>query len=132
MKIAIVSDDMKTISMHFGRAKHYLVVTVENGKIFAQDSRLKMSNNNLFGEQQGHAPETHDTDSQSEIKIAKMAAPIIDCDVLLARGMDRTAYTCLQIRSIQVIITAIRNVQAAVDAYLAGDIINHLERLHEQ
>ena len=33
MKIAAVTDDGKTISAHFGRARYYVVVTVEDGKV---------------------------------------------------------------------------------------------------
>jgi predicted Fe-Mo cluster-binding NifX family protein len=41
MKIAVITDDMKTISAHFGRAQYYLVFTVENGKIIAPESHPK-------------------------------------------------------------------------------------------
>ena len=30
MKIAIITDDGKTISQHFGRANYYAVVTIDN------------------------------------------------------------------------------------------------------
>jgi predicted Fe-Mo cluster-binding NifX family protein len=33
MKIAAITDDGRTISQHFGRASHYMVVTIEDGKI---------------------------------------------------------------------------------------------------
>ena len=33
MKIAVITDDGKAISQHFGRAQYYLVATVENGQI---------------------------------------------------------------------------------------------------
>ena len=38
MKIAIVSDDHKTISMHFGRAEFYEVYTIEAGKVTAHET----------------------------------------------------------------------------------------------
>ncbi len=132
MKIAVITDDLKTINADFRRAQSYLVFTVGNGKITGQESRPKVNDSHFLGKEHGHArTEPEDTDSQSEAKITKMAAPIIDCDVLLARGMDRAAYAGLQIRSIRPVITVIRDVQVAVDAYLAGDIIDHPERLRE-
>jgi predicted Fe-Mo cluster-binding NifX family protein len=42
MKIAAVSDDGTTISAHFGRAPFYVVVTVEDGRIVARETRDKM------------------------------------------------------------------------------------------
>lgn len=37
IKIAAVSDDGQTISQHFGRAKYYTVLTIENGQIIARE-----------------------------------------------------------------------------------------------
>ena len=42
MKIAFITDDGKTISQHFGRASHYLVVEVEDGVIQHQEMREKL------------------------------------------------------------------------------------------
>ena len=81
-------------------------------------------------EQGGTASEPKYTDQLLTIKHANMMGTIINCDVLLARGMDRSAYEGLKIRSIQPIITDIQDVLAAVNAYLAGDIIDHPDRLH--
>ncbi|MEI7849423.1 MAG: NifB/NifX family molybdenum-iron cluster-binding protein [Chloroflexota bacterium] len=130
MKIALVTDDMKTISMHFGQAKYYLVFTIKNGKVIAQCSHQKLSYNDLFCQQQDHTHELHDLDAQSEINITKLVESIIDCDVLLTRGMDRALYDGMQIRCIQPIITNVQNVQEALDAYLAGEIIDHSEFLY--
>lgn len=130
MKIAIVTDDMRTISKYFGQAKYYLVFTIKNGKIIAQGSHKKMSDNVLFCQQQDLTRELHDSDAQSEMYITKIVESIIDCDVLLTRGMDRDLYDGMQIRCIQPIITNIQNVQEALDAYLAGDIIDHSEFLY--
>jgi hypothetical protein len=30
--IAVISDDGRTVSQHFGRARYYVVLTVENGQ----------------------------------------------------------------------------------------------------
>ena len=131
MKIAVITDDMKTISAHFGRAQHYLVFTAENGKITGKESRPKANHNHFVSHEQGHGQaEPHGTDPQSEVKHASMMETIIDCDVLLAGGMGRGAYDSLRLRSIQPVITDIQDAQEAVEAYLAGEIIDHPERLH--
>ena len=131
MKIAVITDDMKTISAHFGRAQYYLVFTVENGKISAQESRPKANHNHFASQEQEHAhTEPHGTDAQSEVKHTSMIEPIIDCEVLLAGGMGQGAYTSLILRSIQPYITDIQDAQTAVIAYLDGSMIDHTERLH--
>jgi hypothetical protein len=55
---------------------------------------------------------------------------IMDCGVLLARGMGRGAYDGLKLRSILPIVTDIQDARAAVEAYLSGNLIDHPERLH--
>jgi predicted Fe-Mo cluster-binding NifX family protein len=131
MKIAVVTDDMKTISAHFGRAQHYLVFTMENGIITAQEARFKAHHSHFVSQQHSHEhAEPHGSDPQSEVKHASMMETIIDCDVLLAGGMGRSAYDDLKLRSIQPVITDIQDAQEAVEAYLAGEIIDHPERLH--
>ena len=52
MKIAVVTNDGKTISQHFGRAIYYMVVTVENGKIINHEMREKA--NHAHFQTEGH------------------------------------------------------------------------------
>jgi predicted Fe-Mo cluster-binding NifX family protein len=132
MKIAVVSDDAKTVSPHFGRAQYYLVYTVENGKITGQETRAKPGykrNGNKPHENHGKC----DSDSNSrhaEARHVDMMGAIMDCDVMLTRGMGKRAYEDLKIRSIQPIITDICEVQPALEAYLDETLIDHLELLH--
>jgi len=105
MKIAAVSEDGVTISQHFGRAPFYIVVTIEKNTIVSREKRDKM----------GHA---------------RMAAAISDCEVLLARGMGAGAYESMRQANIQPIITDIANIDEAIQAYLAGALTDHPEKLH--
>ena len=132
MKIAVVSDDTKTISAHFGRAQYYLVYTVENGKITGQETRTKPGHKHTEDKpHENHENCNEDSHSHhSEASHANMMDVIMDCDVLLARGMGKGAYEGLKVRSIQPIITDIPEIQPAVEAYLNGNLIDHLELLH--
>ena len=66
MKIALVTEDGQTISQHFGRAAHYLVVTIEDGKIIGRQLRDKLGHTHFANtphvEQPGERPE-HDVES---------------------------------------------------------------------
>ena len=42
MKIAVITDDGLTISQHLGRAKHYMVVSIENDAITSHELRSKI------------------------------------------------------------------------------------------
>ena len=135
MKIAAVSEDGTTISQHFGRAPFYVVITIENGKIVAQEKRDKLGHANFANEP--HAHEAHGADAKghgfdaaSQSKHQRMASAITDCEVLLARGMGAGAYESLRSANIRPMITDIPNIDEAARAYLDGSLVDHTERLH--
>lgn len=134
MKIAVVTDDEKNVSTHFGRAQYYVVLTVENGKITGQETRSRDSLCQCGGDQPGHHHgehgQAHGTDSQSEQRHNKMAGAILDCEILLARGMGQGAHNSLMANNIKPVLTDIPSIQGAVDAYLAGTLIENMSRLH--
>jgi predicted Fe-Mo cluster-binding NifX family protein len=126
MKIAIVSDDHQTISAHFGRAQFYEIFTIDAGKVIARETLVR-SNPQIIAVGEGHEPEGehhHHHDHNA------MMTPISDCQVLLAGGIGMGAHLSLKEHGIQPILTDIHEIQAAVDAYLAGMLVDHTERLH--
>jgi predicted Fe-Mo cluster-binding NifX family protein len=135
MKIAAVSDDGVTISQHFGRAPYYVVITIESGKIIAQEKRDKLGHSHFAGEphaHEAHGPGSkgHGFNAASQSKHQRMASAIADCEVLLARGMGAGAYESLRQSGIRPFFTDIPTIGAAVQAYLEGRLVDHTERLH--
>jgi predicted DNA-binding protein (UPF0251 family)/predicted Fe-Mo cluster-binding NifX family protein len=131
-KIAVISDDGKTISQHFGRAPYYVVVTLEGNKIVSREQRAKAGHHS-FGEQADEHPAPgvpHGFDAGSQAKHAVMAQPIGDCKVLLAGGMGRGAYESLRSAGIESIITDIADIDSAVGLYNQGKLPNLMGRLH--
>ena len=45
MKVAVVTDDNRTISPHFGRAQYFLVYEIQDGKVMSKETREKSSHN---------------------------------------------------------------------------------------
>jgi len=134
MKIAIVTDDGKSISQHFGRAPYYLVVTVEDGNIVSQEMRNKAGHNQFQAEgNEHHHEETggqHGYGPSADHKHGRMAETITDCEALLCRGMGRGAYESMQARKIRPVVTDIADIDEAVQAYINGQIVDHVEKLH--
>ena len=131
MKIAAVSDDGKSISMHFGRAQLYVVVSVEDGRVVDREVRPKAGHHTFGDEARGeHHGQGHGFDAASQHRHAQMASSIADCQVLLAGGMGWGAFDSLTTYGIQPIITDIRDIDQAVQAYLEGTLRNLTERLH--
>ncbi len=134
MKIAAVSDDGVTISQHFGRAPFYIVLTVKDDKIISREKRDKICHTHFAGEPHaghgGPAIAGHGFEPESQKRHASMAETIADCDVLLARGMGAGAYESLWHVGVRPLVTDVADISEAVNAYLAGALTDHVEKLH--
>lgn len=132
MNIAVVTDDQRTISQHFGRAHYYLVFTVEDGQIVNRELRPKA------GHDQFQHEEHHDHDHEhghghgqhSQDKHSRMMANIGDCQVLLAGGMGMGAHASLQAIGVRPLLTNVFQIDAAIEAYLAGKLLDEPKLLH--
>ena len=134
MKIAVITDDEKTISQHFGRAAYYMVLTIEAGKITQRELRGKLGHAQLGGghehaAQEAHGP-GHGLDPASHDRHASMAEAIADCQSVVCGGMGRGAYESLRRLNIQPIVTDLRDIEAAGQAYIDGSLVDHTEKLH--
>jgi predicted Fe-Mo cluster-binding NifX family protein len=143
LKIAAVTDDGKTISAHFGRARAYLVCTAEGGRVVAEELRDKAGHHTFaasgehghdhghdHGHRHGEHAGGHGTGPGAAARHAAMTEPIRDCAVVLARGMGRGAFLALEQAGLEPFITTEASIADAVRAYLAGELVNHTERLH--
>jgi predicted Fe-Mo cluster-binding NifX family protein len=134
LRIAAVTEDGKNISQHFGRAPNYLVLTVAEGQVVSRELRQKPGHTHFAGEH--HAESTHGQtgghgfDPAAKDRHARMAAVIADCQFVLARGMGAGAYQSMAQAGIRPILTDLADIDEAVQAVIAGDIVDHTERLH--
>lgn len=134
MKIAAVSEDGVTISVHFGRAPLYVVLTIEDGKIIAREQRDKMGHAQFTDEPHdeayGAGPRGHGFDPAAQSRHARMITAIADCQILLTRGMGVGAYESVKRAGIRPIITDVADIETAALAAARGELIDHVERLH--
>ncbi len=132
MKIAVITDDGKLISRHFGRAAYYLVCTIENGKITEKEMRDKMGHTHLSKQTHTDNQSTsgHGMDPVSHDKHVSMADVISDCTALLCGGMGMGAYESMRSLNINPIVTDLSDIDEAVQAYIDGSLIDHRELLH--
>lgn len=139
MKIAVVTEDGKTISAHFGRAPCYMIVTVENGTIVAHEMRQKPAHGQFASpggglgcqsRQNASDERGHGFGAQAQSRHIQMIEPISDCEALICRGMGQGAYQNLKSRGIRPVLTDLLTIDEAVLAYVEGRIVDHPEWLH--
>jgi len=130
MKVACVTDDGVTISPHFGRARYYAVVTVEDGAITAREMRDKTGVRSIHHPMVVEDDDRHGTSPASHEKHVSLAEIIGDCEALLSRGMGYGAYESMQQLGIRPIVTDVADIDTAVLAYASGQLQDHPETLH--
>ena len=124
MKIAIASDDKKTISSHFGKTKGFVIFEVENEKIKNQEYRP----NTFTGHARGLEHDDHEIDRHTPILNA-----LKDCKAVITHGMGKRIYDDLKEIGIDVFITDETDVETAFELYVSGKLIDKLDMkcLHE-
>jgi len=115
MKIAVASDNQKTISEHFGRACGFMVFEIQNDAIISQEYR------DNIGKSTG---ECHSCDHETMINNIK------DCDVVISYGMGQRIYADLLKHNILAIVTDERTVTDAVHQFIKNKLKNRTDKLH--
>ena len=134
MKIAVVTNNGNVVSQHFGRAKYYAVYTVEEGKIVNKELRERNAihhHSHDHSHNHDHNHDHHGDETEHQRKHDAMAQEINDCQVLIAGGMGRSAYSRFFMHGLNVVLTDETNVEDAVKRYIAGNLPNlYAQRTH--
>lgn len=119
IKIAIPTDDGETINRHFGQARSFKVITLENNRLISSELREKASHQH--GDH-SHADGVHPGQ--------QMVESISDCSVLIAGGMGTPAYERATTAGLRVIMTGLSSIDEAVQSYAAGTLENNSNLVH--
>jgi predicted Fe-Mo cluster-binding NifX family protein len=131
VKIAVITDDGKTISKHFGRARYYQVVSIEEGKVKNRELREKIGHGQFSSTGvEEHDHEHHGSDEAAHGKHSLMAQAITDCEAVICGGMGLGAYDSLRRLNIRPYVTDKVEIDSAVQAYIDGELADHTELLH--
>jgi predicted Fe-Mo cluster-binding NifX family protein len=117
MKVAVVSDDQKTIAAHFGRAQGFIIYTVENNNVTSRDWMPNTFTAHMHGQSHGEHVHGH--------------GPVLNalsaCDTVISGGMGRRAYVDLTDSGRQVFITSEVDAEKAVNLLLSGQLTDSPE-----
>lgn len=131
MKIAVLTDDGKTISRHFGRAHFYLVFNIEDGKITDKEMRDKIGHRHFADQPHTDQPGMpHGMDDASHQKHVSMTEAIADCEVVIGGGMGMGAFRSMQSLGIKPVLTDLDDIETAVQSYLDGTLVERSDLAH--
>lgn len=130
MKVAVVTDDGKTISQHFGTAETYIVYEIQDSKIRQKETRPKAHLSMGAMQHQDEDPTRHHLNPQMKSLHRQMLSNLGDCQALIARSMGRPMYEAIRRSGIKPFLTDRLLADDAVQAYTRGILDNHAENIH--
>jgi len=119
VKIAIASDEGRTISSHFGQTRGFVVFDIEDKEVKNREYRL----NTFTGHARGLEGADHGIDRHGPILSA-----LSDCKAVISHGMGRRIYDDLKGAGIEAWVTDETVVQKAIELYLTGELVDRPER----
>ncbi len=133
-KIAFPTANGETITPHFGRAKYFLVVEIQGKKVVSKQLRENRSHEGMpehhgheHNHEHGHHHEHHhehdpEKEKQQHAAHGKLMGLLDDVDIIFAAQMGPRAYDDFTARGYTVILTDIRSIDQALEAYLDGKL----------
>lgn len=130
MKIAIASDDEKTIAGHFGRTRGFMIYDVQDGNINGKSYILNTFTGHARGLHQEHNHHHHGHNHGNHVQHGH--APIIealgDCQVVISRGMGRRIYNDLMQAKKEVFITDEVTLDESVEKYIKSELVDNPDK----
>jgi len=130
MRIAVATEEGKTISVHFGRSPFFAIYDIEAGKIVNQSMRQNSFTRHFQEQHQPHEHHEHHHGDGDPHAHQSVANGLSDCAVVISHGMGRKAWEDLRARGIEMIVTDETEVETAVQKYLGGELEDRIEKLH--
>ncbi len=132
IKIAIPTDDGVTISRHFGQARAFLIVTLDDGEIVAQELR-ELPDAGGHDHHHHHHDHNHDHHHGMGGNPAHMAKfeYVRDCQFLIGGGMGAPAVNRLNAMGIQVALTDHKQIADLLEEVKTGQVKHNPKRMHQ-
>lgn len=132
MRIAIATEDGRTISRHFGRAMLYAVLTVEDGGVVLREIRDKSTPHGSgdVAHVDDEAGGPHGTGPSARDKHLRMFGTVTDCAAVIAGGMGTGAYDHAVEAGLRPYVTSMIDIDEAAIACEAGRLVDEVGRLH--
>jgi predicted Fe-Mo cluster-binding NifX family protein len=116
MKIAFPTRDTSTITGHFGKMKAMIVIEVIDGVETSREAR--------------DMTETPLTMGGTQSRPIHIVSVLSDCDALIAGGMGLPIEQRIRTAGTEVILTSVRPIDEALDAYLDGTLGHQPDLAH--
>lgn len=118
MKIAIPTNDMITISAHFGRSKGFMIVELKNNQIHNKEYKVNTFTGHVKNKNHDHNHE-HGKHNHSHEGIFSALG---NSNLVIAKGMGKRLFEDFSERDIKVYLTKENNIDNAVKLLIQGKL----------
>ena len=115
MKIAVASDDQKSICGHVGRCQGFLVYEIKDKAVVRREYRENDFTNHAKGEE-------HDHHTGAGISHPWLQQSLNDCQAIISMGMGRRLWDDMATLKMEPVITDVEDADKAVALYLEGNL----------
>lgn len=129
MKLAIASDDSKTVTGHIGRVRGFLILSIEDGKILSKEYRqnlfthhARMNNGVEEQTEQGEHHHGQPYGKEHSHGHGKLAEGLKDCSHLICSGAGWRVVEDLKKFGVEIIFTTETDAETAALKYVKGDL----------
>lgn len=132
MKIAVITEDGKTISQRPGGASYYQVLTIEKGRIIHAETRRMVNHDQTpAAKPEEHRQDPYDADSTAPSENARTAPAMDDCQIVFCGGLGLSSTDNLRSMDIQPFITGLlRDIEQAVQKHIEDRLVDHTQKVH--
>ncbi|MFB0526974.1 MAG: NifB/NifX family molybdenum-iron cluster-binding protein [bacterium] len=121
VKIAIPSDNGKSISPHFGRCRYFIIYEIEGNRISSRTVRENL----CCPHRANICPKTVSVQTREFIERIRneVVSEIRNCQLLIGRYMNQSAINNLNSQNIKVILVDEKDENVAIEKYLMGILV---------
>lgn len=119
MRIAIPTNDMTTVSAHFGRSKGFMIYDLNDNKVsnFQYILNTFTSHAKNKGKEHDHGKHKHSHDT--------ILNSLAKCNVVIAGGMGKRLYNDFDKKGIQVYVTQEKSIHKTIELLIKGVLDNN-------
>lgn len=130
MKVAVASNDGRTISAHFGRSRGFVIFEVNDGEVRQAGYLENTFTGHALGHHHEHAHHSGGGYHQHHHSHRGILEALQDVDVVISHGMGWRIYEDLKSAGKQVFVTEETDVEKAVKMYAEGKLTNLDDLIH--
>lgn len=119
-KIAIATNDQKTVTGHVGRCRSFEVVNIAGGKVIGRETRENIFTNHYMAHEHQH----HHGHGEGHHSHQGLINGLRDCKYLISSGGGWRVVEDLKQNNIETLFTDVKFIDEAVEIFINGQLIN--------